>query len=263
VVAAAVHDGHLMRPEVAELSALSEDERLREEDPFTGAWTDIVASRIVGTHSRFEFDLNRPRSRAVYEVPDDAWGLHLWKQPLPAAAREESLTHYDRFYADCAARLDALVEEHGVFFVYDLHTYNHRRTGPEGPVADPEGNPEVNIGTGTLDREVWGPLIDRLIADLRGFDFLGRSLDVRENVKFQGGAFPMWIHGAYPRRGCAVAIEFKKFFMDEWSGELDVAQHRAIREALRSTLPGVLDSLRRLRPPTERAPVRSDAESSR
>ena len=210
------------------------------------AWTEIVASRIVGRHSRFEVDLNRPRGRAVYRVPEDAWGLNLWKKTLPEAEVETSLVVYDQFYAEAAQRFDALAKKHDLFFVYDLHTYNHRRAGPEGPVADPEGNPEVNIGTGTLDREFWGPLIDRFIADLRAFDFGGRSLDVRENVKFQGGAFPMWVHGAYPRRGCAMAVEFKKFFMDEWTGELDIAKHKMIREALRSTLPGVRESLRHL-----------------
>ena len=75
LVAAAVHNGHRVREAVAEHLALSEDERLREEDPFTAEWTQVAETRIVGTHSRFEVDLNRPREGAVYERPDDyrAW----------------------------------------------------------------------------------------------------------------------------------------------------------------------------------------------
>jgi hypothetical protein len=104
----------------------------------------------------------------------------------------------------------------------------------------------VNLGSGTIDRNRWGPLVDRFRNDLRAFDFLGRHLDVRENVKFKGGNFSRWIHRTFPESGCSLAIEFKKFFMDEWTGKLDEQQGRAIRRALESTVPGVLDELRKL-----------------
>ena len=96
-----------------------------------------------------------------------------------------------------------LQERHGRFFVFDLHAYNHRRAGPDAPAADPEANREVNIGTGTMDRAYWAPVVDRFIADLRSFDFLGRHLDVRENVKFVGRGFPRFVHETFPRTGCA------------------------------------------------------------
>ena len=78
------------------------------------------------------------------------------------------------------------------------------------------------------------------------FDFLGRHLDVRENVKFRGGQFSRWIHQTFPESGCALAIEFKKFFMDEWTGEPDKTQLEAIRQALQSTVPGILETLETL-----------------
>jgi len=71
-------------------------------------------------------------------------------------------------------------------------------------------------------------VVDRFIADLRACDFLGRRLDVRENVKFQGGHFSRWVHQTYPESGCALAIEFKKFFMDEWTGVVDEAALSAL-----------------------------------
>ncbi len=43
-----------------------------------------------------------------------------------------------------------------------------------------------------------------------------------------------------------LSIEFKKFFMDEWTGELDTDQHAAIGRALAGTVPGVLEELQRL-----------------
>ena len=59
------------------------------------------------------------------------------------------------------------IRAHGSVVVYDLHSYNHRRAGPDGPPADPVQNPDVNLGTGSLDRDRWGPLVDRFMADLK------------------------------------------------------------------------------------------------
>jgi hypothetical protein len=112
-----------------------------------------------------------------------------------------------------------------------------------GPAADPADNPEINVGTGTVDRSRWGRLIDRFCADLRAFDVGGRRLDVRENVKFQGGAMSAWVHRTFPTTGCALALEFKKSFMDEWSGRVDDEQLAALSRALAATLPGLVESL--------------------
>ena len=54
---------------------------------------------------------------------------------------------------------------------------------------------------------------------------------MRENVAFQGkGEQTRFVHQRYPGRGCAIALEFKKFFMDEWSGEPDAKEVAAMRE---------------------------------
>ena len=57
-----------------------------------------------------------------------------------------------------------------------------------------------------------------VLHDLHAFDFLGRHLDVRENIKFIGRQFPTWVHSHYKQSACVLAVEFKKFYMDEWSG---------------------------------------------
>ena len=163
LIATAVHDGHDVRDDVAEHLALSDLERLREEDPFTGTWTQFAPTRVIGTRSRFEVDLNRPRDKAVYRTPEDAWGLNVWKGAPPNEMFETSLAEYDGFYNSMRELFQELAEQHGRFIVFDLHTYNHRREGPSGPVADPEGNPQVNIGTGTLDRKRWAPIVDTFI----------------------------------------------------------------------------------------------------
>lgn len=245
-VAAAVHDGHNVRDEVAELLALDPDSRRREEDPYTGAWTAVAPTRVVGLRSRFEVDLNRPRDKAFYARPEDAWGLQVWKRQPSEDFVGRSLQLYDEFYRVMHDVLSNLQEQHGRFLIFDLHSYNHRRQGPGGPHADHNENPQVNIGTGTMaDRQRWGPVIDRFIDDLRTFDFPGGRLDVRENVKFFGGGFPRWVHQTFPDSACVLSIEFKKFFMDEWTGEPDEKLLSAIGDALQSTVPGTLAEFER------------------
>ena len=243
VIAVALHDGHALRDELVPLFAISDADRLREEDPFTGRWTRICGNRIVVRTSRFEVDLNRPRDEAVYTVAEDAWGLRVWKETPQQAIVDRSLAAYDGFYNTLHGIFSAMRERWGKFFVFDLHAYNYRRAGPDGPPADPEGNPEVNIGTGMMDRARWAGVVDRFIADLRRADVLGRRLDVRENVKFYGKNLAQWTHANFPESGCVLAVEFKKFFMDEWSGQCDEKQAGAIAAALKFTIPGILDTL--------------------
>jgi len=247
LVASAIHDGHEVRQEVADCLKLRDEERLYEEDPYTGAWTTIAPTRIIGRRSRFELDLNRPREKAVYIVPADAWGLEVWRCAPQPEMVERSLQAYDDFYAHVRWLLQRLVERHDRVVVLDIHSYNHVRGGRGGALADAEGNPEINLGTGSVERAVWAPVIDRWLAEMRSFDYVGRCLDVRENVKFVGGNFPTWINQQFPNNVCALAIEVKKFFMDEWTGELDQAQHRAVHVALARAAEGVLDELERRR----------------
>jgi N-formylglutamate amidohydrolase len=244
LVATAIHDGHEVRHDVLDHMALGEAERLREEDPFTARWTEVAPTRLVGRRSRFEVDLNRPREEAVYRTPEDAWGLQVWKGDLPPEVVERSLEAYDAFYAAARVLFQDLADRHGRFLVLDLHSYNHRREGPDGPPADPSANPQVNVGTGTLtDRGPWEALIERFMTDLAGADFPGGPLDVRENVKFRGGAFPAWIHRTFPGAACVLSVEFKKFFMDEWTGQPDETLVTAIADALAAAVPGALREL--------------------
>jgi N-formylglutamate amidohydrolase len=244
IVAAAIHDGHELRDEVAEIIALSDAERLREEDPYTGIWTTVATNQIIPRLSRFEVDLNRPGDRAVYLRPEDAWDLKLWKREPSSGLVERSLDEHGAFYRDVQRLFSELERRYGRFVVLDLHSYNHRRAGPGEPPADPRENPEVNVGTGTMDRSRWASLVDRFIRDLSAVDFMGRHLDVRENVKFRGGYFPRWIHETFPESACCLAVEVKKFFMDEWTGELSEEEFEAIPRALTGTVAGLLESLK-------------------
>ena len=247
LVATAIHHGHNLREEVSARQIIGENERLREEDPFTGLWTDIAETRIVLSTSRFEMDLNRPREKAVYINREDAWGLDIWEKRPPRDLIARSLEQYDLFYERAFELFSDLETRYGQFVVLDLHTYNHRRQGPEASASDINENPEINVGTGSLNRAKWGLIADRFIRELSDFDFSGRGLDVRENVKFKGGYFSRWIHENFPGSGCCLAVEVKKFFMDEWTGKLDRGIFDNIHRAFESTVPGLLEQLGKTR----------------
>ncbi len=231
VVATAVHNGHELRPEVERSMRLGSEIRLREEDPHTDFFAAAFDTSVVVHRSRFEVDLNRPRTTAIYLEPADAWGLELWKEPISVEVQQETLSLYDRFYADLSVLLDDVVEAKGGFVLYDIHSYNHRRSGPQAPPEPAADNPVVNLGTGSLPdrwRNVAAAFIESMRGQRMGVDFL----DVRENVKFRGRQVAAWVHENYGEVGCALAIEMKKVWMDEWSGTVAADLQRDLREAL-------------------------------
>jgi hypothetical protein len=65
-------------------------------------------------------------------------------------------------------------------------------------------------------------------------------------VKFFGGQLPRWVHENFSHSVCALAIEVKKFFMNEWTGELDSTQHHAIGQALTASAAAVGEALEKI-----------------
>ena len=247
-VGLAIHAGHEMRQALRGALAIDEDARRREEDPYTDRIAALCGTKVVTSRSRFEVDLNRPANEAICIQPADCWNLRVWKQEdgLTQTMYRRSLDEHARFYSMLASLLDQIAERQGRFVVLDCHSYNHRRAGPTAPPADPAQNPEINIGTGSMDRAYWAPVVDRFSSALAGANYLGRHLDVRENVKFRGRFLAEFVHKRYPRSGCCIAIEVKKFFMDEWTGELDERAFEVVLAAFRLALPAAQIGLRKL-----------------
>jgi len=244
VVATAIHDGHGLRAEVREAMALGDAERLREEDPYTGLAVVGVANHVVACRSRFEFDLNRGADEAVYTCPEQCWGLRVWREEPDERLVARSLAIHAAFFRMMGDLLDGIVAAHGRFVLLDVHSYNHRRDGRGGAAMPQADAPDVNIGTFSMPRELWAPVLDPVMEEMRAFDFNGRRLDVRENIAFQGkGALTRFVHEHYPGRGCAIAIEFKKFYMDEWTGVPDPAELAAMRGFIDRAARAAADSL--------------------
>lgn len=230
VIATAIHDGHALDPEIAARMALPEDGRLREEDPFTGQAIAALPCHVIPQRSRFEIDLNRALEDAVYLTPEQSWGLEVWKQAPDGELLERVRDYHRSFYAMLGNLLDGIAKRHGSYVVLDVHSYNHRRDGSDAAPTPQEDAPDINIGTISMPREDWAWLMDPLLEAMAGFDFNGRKLDVRENVAFQGrGELTRFVHQRHPGQGCAIALEFKKIYMDEWSGQPDPDELKAMR----------------------------------
>lgn len=240
MVFTAIHNGHHLSEQIAANIVLTESERLYEEDPYTGMFTEISGNRAVVNISRFQADLNRPVERSFYVTPAQAWGLKVRKS-VPNA-REISISRdcYDWWYQNISIYLEKMLKIHPRIFVFDLHSYNHRRKGPDAEFDDPEFNPEIIIGTNNMPSD-WLPIADIITSKLRTADYFGRGLDVRQNVKFDGGYFSRWLHDRFSGRVGCIALEFKKIFMNEWTGEIDMEKASRLREILSETKAPIID----------------------
>lgn len=246
LIGVALHAGHNLRSELVPYLAIDEATRFREEDPYSDYWTLACGTRLLTLRSRFEVDLNRRREDAVYRSPKDAWSHDIWAKPLNEDMIAESLREHDRFYTEIERDLRAIERQVGRFVVFDLHSYNHRRAGPDAPPEDAQSNPEINVGTGSMNRALWAPIVEGFMNTLADFDFLGRHLDVRENINFRGRNLAEFVHERFPETGCVLAIEVKKFFMDEWSGLANTRQVVALLQAFRKAGGAIEQELARL-----------------
>ena len=238
IIFTAIHSGHQLSDICSKNMKLPENLRLMEEDPYTDIFAKIHDNYIIPPYSRFEVDLNRSRTSALYRKPEDCWGLDSRiKEP-----NEEQINFaykiYDDFYSETKKHLDILSKKHKKFIVLDLHSYNHNRLGNGKEFDDPEKNPEIIIGTNNMPAK-WKPFIKDFHNHILSFDYFGRQIDARIDVKYPGGNFSRWIHNNYPENGIAIALEYKKIFMNEWTNELyekEFLQLQKLTEFMRTFL---------------------------
>ena len=240
VVATAIHDGHRIRDSLLPYLAISDSDRRREEDPLTAIFLSAADTTLRLRSSRFEFDVNRPRGKAISSDPADTWGLKIWKDTLPDTEIERSLARHDRFYETAVVLLDSLLEDWGSLLVLDIHSYNHRRDGASAAPANQRDNPDIDLGVTTLDPQRWGDAVRGFEESLGDSRVGGKKLDIRRNVRYpSGGHFPEWIYSRYGKSICTISLEYKKIFMDEWQGQADIAMADELRKNLEDAVASV------------------------
>lgn len=242
IIATAIHDGHGIRESLRPYLSISDAGRRREEDPLTAVLASVGDTAVRMRTSRFEFDVNRPRDKAISTDPADTWGLRIWKSDLPESEIRHSLDRYMSFYRTMAELLDRKLEEAGSLLVLDIHSYNHRRDGKDLPAAAQAANPDIDLGETTLDAERWGGVVRNFREALARSVVGGRHPDVRSNVRYPGGGhFPEWVHSRYGKDACTISLEYKKIYMDEWTGQADVAIIDDFRSSLEDAVAAVRD----------------------
>jgi N-formylglutamate deformylase len=245
IIALALHDGHFIAPEVLPHIHLQEHERFREEDPYTGYMIDLPVTRVVVHTSRFQVDLNRLPDKAIYMDPEDAWGLQVWKDGFPEILSSGLREYYQEFYVRMSELIETAIHKFGYFLILDVHSYNHRRECPDKTSPDIH-NPEINIGSAN-NHPKWQPIINHFMQYLSACTIDGKHPDVRENIVFKGGGFSQWVNQNFSEQGCVISIEFKKTFMDEWTGRASINHIQDIRGALLGSIPILKHQLNALR----------------
>lgn len=235
VIATAIHDGHFIDEKLRPFLLLDEMQRFREEDPYTSYMADIPASRVIVSSSRFQCDFNRPPEQAIYKRPEDAWGLQVWKEPLPDYLQQELMDYYYSFYRKMKALIETGIKQFGRVVLLDIHSYNHRRASPY-QAAEAVSHPEINLGTAHNEKK-WQPVCRKMMHYMAHCHINGAHPDVRENIIFKGGWLARWAIKNYGDRLCAFSIEFKKTFMDEWTGRGCWEHILDIRKALSGSIP--------------------------
>jgi len=212
----ALHAGHRVRDEILDAMEVKLEDRYREEDPHTERFIMDSPIQIIARDSRFEYDLNRERARAVYEEP--VWGLNVLKRPLTPEEKEGSLSKYDEFHNLMDIATAYLFQQNQYGVIFDCHSYNYQRE--EKLPWHQDKKPVINVGTGPVNRLIFGHIIDDFLNRLGEISIDGHFIYAGENIVFKGGYLSRRLSKEHNNKLLVLAIEFKKIFMDEWSGQV-------------------------------------------
>ncbi len=220
LLALAIHNGHDMHPELLRVCGISEADRLREEDPYTEVFAEPYPNKIIVNTSRFTVDLNRTREKAIYLNPEDCWGLPVRTTRLSEELVTELGHDYGQWYSLLTFTIQRLLAKNNFLIVLDLHSYNHRRKGPDEAFDSQLDNPDIILGRNNMPKKYY-PWVDKVCSELNNKVVMGHTLDCRIDVKFTGGWLSRWLHQTFPEQVLCLAVEFKKIFMDEWTGKVN------------------------------------------
>ncbi|MDC2890721.1 N-formylglutamate amidohydrolase [Psychrosphaera algicola] len=175
IICTAIHNGHQLRKELTKSFLLSQTERLYEEDPYT---VDLVSSFpivLTGNDSRFEYDLNRPKTLSTYFKT--AWNKQVWEKPLTTSQRAKSHEKHQAFYDILEALVEVIESLYRNAIVFDVHSYNYQRIEADTPT--------FNIGTAQIDVERWGNVIERFEKELNKIELPNLETRAACNEVFQ------------------------------------------------------------------------------
>jgi hypothetical protein len=222
----AIHSGSRIRDDLKDKLEVSAGDRYREEDPGTDRLIEKMPIQVVALDSRFEYDVNRSAEKAIPLTPEMAWGLTVWNSSLTEEEISISLAKYREFHLLMDLVSAYLVKQvggkggSGRAYIFDLHSYCYQRERREPWYENPK--PVINLGTEAINEAVFRESINDLLLKLKKIRAEGRMITVAENEVFRGGFLARRLSALHHDNLAVFAIEFKKIFMDEWSGEFNL-----------------------------------------
>lgn len=214
----ALHNGSRIRPELFEAMEVKREDRFREEDPYTDYFLHEFPIQVIARDSRFEYDLNWEIEQSIYSASEKKWGLQVWNRMLTPAETESTYGKYREFHALLDLIVSYILEFHSTIVMFDIHSFCYQRESRLNWWEDDK--PDINLGTKYINRGHFSTLIDLFIKQVSEMEMNGYSLRVGENVLFPGGYLTRKYANSHNRQVLVLAIEYKKIFMDEWTGEL-------------------------------------------
>ena len=213
-----MHAGSRMDPVFRENLLISEQDQFREEDPYMQSFITEFPFQVIARDSRYEYDLNRDPDDAVYPFDRPKYGMRVWKREFSKnELRAGELKHLE-FYELMDILIRYMLERNPTAIIFDMHSYCYQREKKQDWYQDPK--PGINLGTKAVNREKFGERIDMFMEDLGGQIIENNEVRAAENEVFMGGYLSRRISREYYDRVLVLALEYKKIFMDEWSGEL-------------------------------------------
>lgn len=209
-ICCAIHNGGNFRDSIRNKLALTKMDRWSEEDPFTWAFIDSLPIELIVYDSRYEYDLNREESEAIYE---EAWGKSVWREKLTPKEREESLQKHRNFYLILDALIEKLESKFSASIIYDIHSYNYKRGNQNSNL------PVFNVGTEKIEDKRYRKFINRYLQELKGIDLEPIENITKENGVFFGRGYLLSHIMKKFKNSLVLATEIKKIYVDEDSAD--------------------------------------------
>lgn len=230
-VSLAIHTGSNFRKELEKKSNVKKENRWHEEDPLTDYFVEGFSNiEICGLDSRYEYDLNRAQDKCIYT---EAWGVKVWKRELTRQEKEKSLRKHRNFYRILHSLMDILSRMHERVYVFDIHSYNHRRESQKG-----RRFPLFNLGSHYLKREGCQAVYERVIEALEQEAQKHGEYSVENEVFYGKGYMAEYLNKNFENI-YNFPIEIKKTYCNENTGEIYMEIAKEIKESIKNIFKGV------------------------
>ena len=231
-IATAIHAGHHVREDLIPCMEIDDHQRKFEEDTGTDLMINGLSNAVWGLESRAVYDLNRSREIALPLTPERFWGIRVYNRQPTEAMNQKSLAAYDASYRFMETHIASILDRFGICIIYDIHSYNISRQIAKGI----ESPPVFNLGTGLLDKSIWGKTIGLWLEQLGAIALPGIKTTVAKNKVFCGRAEFCRRLSALDKRILVLPTEISKIYMDEIKGDLYPDVTKAIKKGLETAI---------------------------